>query len=153
MFESLGLFKKPKTSRLSGELDQLSKLYLNPLSSKKIKKAVDLGNSLGLEVHAGHGLTYQSSIILSKTVSSAFSRSFLNRLGYNSVSLFSIWLLTIFRVYHSFSLLSSFFFLPNFSAIFLLLSRCSTASAIAIQFSCSIKYPVLSEIITSLCQS
>ncbi len=32
----------------------------------KIQKAVDLGNSLGLEVHAGHGLTYQSSIILSK---------------------------------------------------------------------------------------
>ena len=26
----------------------------------KIKKAVDLGNELGLEVHAGHGLTYES---------------------------------------------------------------------------------------------
>ena len=44
MFESLGLFKKPKTSRLSGELDQLSKLYLNPLSSKKIKKAVEFAD-------------------------------------------------------------------------------------------------------------
>ena len=33
---------------------------------EKIKKAVDLGNSLGLEVHAGHGLTYKSARILSK---------------------------------------------------------------------------------------
>ena len=32
----------------------------------KIKKAVVLGNKLGLEVHAGHGLTYQSSKILSE---------------------------------------------------------------------------------------
>ena len=32
----------------------------------KIKKAVNLGNKLGLEVHAGHGLTYQSAKILSK---------------------------------------------------------------------------------------
>ena len=30
-----------------------------------IKKAVKLGNKLGLEVHAGHGLTYKSSKILS----------------------------------------------------------------------------------------
>ena len=33
---------------------------------KKINKAVNLGNKLGLEVHAGHGLTFQSSKILSK---------------------------------------------------------------------------------------
>ncbi len=33
---------------------------------KKIKKAVDLGNKLGLEVHAGHGLTFKSAKILSK---------------------------------------------------------------------------------------
>ena len=33
---------------------------------EKIKKAVELGNSLGLEVHAGHGLTYKSARILSK---------------------------------------------------------------------------------------
>ena len=33
----------------------------------KIKKAVTLGNSIGLEVHAGHGLTYKSAKILSKT--------------------------------------------------------------------------------------
>ena len=33
---------------------------------KKIKKAVILGNRLGLEVHAGHGLTFKSSKILSK---------------------------------------------------------------------------------------
>ena len=34
---------------------------------KRIKNAVDLGNKLGLEVHAGHGLTYKSAKILSKT--------------------------------------------------------------------------------------
>ena len=33
---------------------------------KKIKNAVDYGNKLGLEVHAGHGLTYESAKILSK---------------------------------------------------------------------------------------
>ena len=32
----------------------------------KIKKAVMLGNKLGLEVHAGHGLTFYSAKILSK---------------------------------------------------------------------------------------
>ena len=32
----------------------------------KIKKAVKLGNKLGLEVHAGHGLTFHSAKILSK---------------------------------------------------------------------------------------
>jgi pyridoxine 5-phosphate synthase len=31
----------------------------------KIKKAVKLGNELGLEVHAGHGLTYKSARVLS----------------------------------------------------------------------------------------
>ena len=44
MFESLSLFNKPKTSRLSGELNQLSKIYLNPLSSKKIRKAVEFAD-------------------------------------------------------------------------------------------------------------
>ncbi len=39
------------------------KNYLKEL--KKIKKAVELGNKLGLEVHAGHGLTFHSSKILS----------------------------------------------------------------------------------------
>ena len=39
------------------------KNYLKEL--KKIKKAVRLGNKLGLEVHAGHGLTFHSSKILS----------------------------------------------------------------------------------------
>ncbi len=33
---------------------------------QKIKKAVRAGNKLGLEVHAGHGLTYKSAKILSK---------------------------------------------------------------------------------------
>ena len=62
MFESLGLFKKPKTSRLSGELDQLSKLYLNPLSSKKIKKAVEFADKAHdgqLEKVANHFLSIQ----------------------------------------------------------------------------------------------
>ena len=31
-----------------------------------IKKAVEFGNNLGLEVHAGHGLTFKSARILSK---------------------------------------------------------------------------------------
>jgi len=34
----------------------------------KIKKAVTLGNKLGLEVHAGHGLTFKSAKILSKLI-------------------------------------------------------------------------------------
>ena len=33
---------------------------------KRIQKAVSNGNELGLEVHAGHGLTYRSATILSK---------------------------------------------------------------------------------------
>ncbi len=33
---------------------------------RKIEKAVKIGNLLGLEVHAGHGLTYTSAKILSK---------------------------------------------------------------------------------------
>ncbi len=33
---------------------------------KRIRKAVFWGNELGLEVHAGHGLTYESAKILSK---------------------------------------------------------------------------------------
>ena len=41
-----------------------NKVYANEL--KKIKNAVKLGNQLGLEVHAGHGLTYKSAKILSK---------------------------------------------------------------------------------------
>ncbi len=41
-----------------------NKVYTNEL--KKIKNAVKLGNQLGLEVHAGHGLTYKSAKILSK---------------------------------------------------------------------------------------
>ena len=41
-----------------------NKNYKNEL--KRIKKAVEKGNKLGLEVHAGHGLTYTSAKILSK---------------------------------------------------------------------------------------
>ena len=40
------------------------KNYKNELN--KIRKAVALGNKLGLEVHAGHGLTFHSTKILSK---------------------------------------------------------------------------------------
>jgi len=40
------------------------KKYKNEL--KKIQKVVQRGNQLGLEVHAGHGLTYESARILSK---------------------------------------------------------------------------------------
>jgi len=40
------------------------KNYKNEL--KRIQKAVQRGNQLGLEVHAGHGLTYSSARILSK---------------------------------------------------------------------------------------
>ena len=41
-----------------------NKNYKNEL--KRIKSAVLLGNKLGLEVHAGHGLTYKSAKILAK---------------------------------------------------------------------------------------
>jgi len=41
-----------------------NKNYKNELT--KIKKAVTLGNKIGLEVHAGHGLTFLSAKILSK---------------------------------------------------------------------------------------
>ncbi len=40
------------------------KNYKNEL--KKIHRVVQIGNKLGLEVHAGHGLTYTSAKILSK---------------------------------------------------------------------------------------
>ena len=45
-------------------LVNLNRNYKNELI--KIKKAVNLGNKIGLEVHAGHGLTYKSASILSK---------------------------------------------------------------------------------------
>jgi pyridoxine 5-phosphate synthase len=41
-----------------------NKNYENEL--KRIKSAVSFGNKLGLEVHAGHGLTYKSAKILAK---------------------------------------------------------------------------------------
>ena len=41
-----------------------NKNYKNEL--KRIKTAVIIGNKLGLEVHAGHGLTYKSAKILAK---------------------------------------------------------------------------------------
>ena len=41
-----------------------NKKFKNELD--KIKKAVNFGNKIGLEVHAGHGLTYKSAKILSR---------------------------------------------------------------------------------------
>ena len=40
------------------------KKYLNELN--KIKKCARLANKLGIEVHAGHGLDYKTTKILSK---------------------------------------------------------------------------------------
>ena len=51
------------TGKLCNLINQ-KKNYKNEL--KKIDKAVKTGNLLGLEVHAGHGLTYASAKILSK---------------------------------------------------------------------------------------
>ncbi len=45
-------------------LINLKKNYKKEIN--KISKAIDLGNKLGLEIHAGHGLTYKSAKILSK---------------------------------------------------------------------------------------
>ena len=51
------------TGKLCNLINQ-KKNYMNEL--KKIQKAVKKGNELGLEVHAGHGLTYSSAKILSR---------------------------------------------------------------------------------------
>jgi len=52
------------TGRFCNLVNQ-NKNFKNELNN--IKKAVALGNKIGLEVHAGHGLTYKSAKILSKT--------------------------------------------------------------------------------------
>ena len=52
------------TGRFCNLVNQ-NKNFKNELD--KIKKAVTLSNKIGLEVHAGHGLTYKSAKILSKT--------------------------------------------------------------------------------------
>ena len=44
MLESLNIFKKPKTSKLSYELDNLSKKYLATSARKNIQKAVDFAD-------------------------------------------------------------------------------------------------------------
>ena len=44
MLESLNIFKKPKTSKLSYELDDLSKKYLATSARKNIQKAVDFAD-------------------------------------------------------------------------------------------------------------
>jgi len=46
------------------DLVKNKKNYINEL--KKIKKCSELGKSLGLEIHAGHGLDYKSTKILTK---------------------------------------------------------------------------------------
>ena len=51
------------TGKICNLINQ-KKNYKNEI--KRIKEAVKLGNKIGLEVHAGHGLTYKSTKILSK---------------------------------------------------------------------------------------
>ena len=51
------------TGKLCNLINQ-NRNYKNEFN--KIKKAVELGNYLGLEVHAGHGLTFKSAKVLSK---------------------------------------------------------------------------------------
>ena len=51
------------TGKLCNLINQ-RKNYKNEL--KKIEKVVQIGNLLGLEIHAGHGLTYTSAKILSR---------------------------------------------------------------------------------------
>ena len=51
------------TGRISN-LIKNKKNYLNEL--KKIKKCAKYANSLGIEVHAGHGMDYKTTQILSK---------------------------------------------------------------------------------------
>ena len=51
------------TGKLCNLINQ-NKSYKKELN--RIKKAVHLGNKLGLEVHAGHGLTFRSAKILTK---------------------------------------------------------------------------------------
>ena len=63
----LELYPNEKVGIIDKKLANLvnkNKNYRNEL--KRIKKAVTLGNKLGLEVHAGHGLTYKSAKILAK---------------------------------------------------------------------------------------
>ena len=52
------------TGKFCNLVNKKNKNYKNEL--KRIKTAVIIGNKLGLEVHAGHGLTYKSAKILSK---------------------------------------------------------------------------------------
>ena len=51
------------TGKLCNQINE-GKSYIQEL--KRIKSAINLGVTLGLEVHAGHGLTYKSAKILSK---------------------------------------------------------------------------------------
>ena len=51
------------TGKICNQIN-MNKNFTNEL--KRIKKAVKEGNKLGLEVHAGHGLTFKSAQILKK---------------------------------------------------------------------------------------
>ena len=51
------------TGKICNQIN-MNKNFTNEL--KRIKKAVKEGNKLGLEVHAGHGLTFKSAKILTK---------------------------------------------------------------------------------------
>ena len=51
----------------TGKISNLIKMKKNlQIELKKIKKAVIYANSLGLEVHAGHGMDYKTTKVLSK---------------------------------------------------------------------------------------
>ena len=51
----------------TGRISNLIKSKKNYLSElKKIKKCAKYANSLGMEVHAGHGMDYKTTQILSK---------------------------------------------------------------------------------------
>ncbi|MDB9937267.1 pyridoxine 5'-phosphate synthase [Candidatus Pelagibacter sp.] len=51
----------------TGKISNLVKLKKNYINEyKKIKKCCELATKIGLEVHAGHGLDYKTTTILSK---------------------------------------------------------------------------------------
>jgi len=62
--------KKIQTDCVEIHTGKICNLHNNKKNTKKefyrIKKSVDLANKIGLEVHAGHGITFSSARILSK---------------------------------------------------------------------------------------
>ena len=56
-------WKELHTGKISNKIKG-KKNYINEL--EKIKKCAKLGNLIGLEIHAGHGMDYKTAKILSK---------------------------------------------------------------------------------------